>query len=246
MCCFFLWKPNPISLAFVPLRHKGPGFPLELVRLLGPGPFPKDHCIHSFAGEVSSWARIYLGLNKWGLKATITAAWLHTESFSLPEKYLPSARPAQTMCRKIKFCSLQKHNFISALCLHRNIQLQIQWREIFLPSPFLIEVWKEQGLLHSEVSTLWIMYHIVKLTQKNHEIIFKLYFQPRGTCFQTSLWVFIAFHSLMTLTSTLLYSSNIIITLSCIICDLKCQGLLQKWLHIGGNRDHTWQPPCKW
>lgn len=29
-------------------------FPLELVRLLSPGPFPKDHCIHPFAGEVSS------------------------------------------------------------------------------------------------------------------------------------------------------------------------------------------------
>lgn len=39
-------KKSPISLVFVPLRHKGFGFPLELVRLLGPGPFPKD-LLHS-------------------------------------------------------------------------------------------------------------------------------------------------------------------------------------------------------
>lgn len=55
--------------------------------------------------------------------------------------------------------------------------------------------------------------------------------------FPNLLWVFAAFHSWMTLTSTLCYSSNIIITLSCIICDLKCQGVLQKWLHISRNRD---------
>lgn len=50
--------------------------------------------------------------------------------------------------------------------------------------------------------------------------------------FSDLLWVLTACHSWMTLTSTLRYSSNTIITLSCIIRDLKCQRVLQKWLNI--------------
>lgn len=56
---------------------------------------------------------------------------------------------------------------------------------------------------------------------------------PQGAhVFPNVLRLFTAFHSSMTLTSTLCYSFNITINLSCVICDLKCQSVLQKRLGV--------------
>lgn len=145
---FFPWEPKHISLVFVPLRHKGFGFPLELVRLLSPGPFPKDHCIHPFAGGVSNWARIYLDLNERGLRAAITVGqithWVLQSVLEIPS--LP-AEPALAAAETQRLCRLRAGKSNSALC--RNTIPSIPYKSCVLieASTYFLQIqWQGRDL----------------------------------------------------------------------------------------------------
>lgn len=117
LCDFFSSESHKTFHGDCASEEQSLSFPLELVGFLSPGPFPKDHCIHPFAGEVSSWVRIYLGLNKPGLKTTITASQMtHWALQTLLEIPSLAAEPALAAAEAQQICRLCAGRSNAALC----------------------------------------------------------------------------------------------------------------------------------